>query len=139
MIRQTTFTLSTFIALAASALLPLAGPAAAEESQMPAPATTPAEQPSSQALLQGILDELLEGKSEFAEMEPTLRVNLMQRPGLIASLSTRLQNLGALQSVTFAGKQNGGDVYDVRFAGASSTWGVMLAPDGKINHMFWRF
>ncbi len=140
MFRKTTITLSTFIALSASALGSMAACAAAEDSQMtPAPATVAAVQPNSQALLEGVLDELLQGKSEFAQMQPALRVNLTQRQGLIPSLSTRLQSLGGLQSVSFAGQQNGADIYDVRFAGASSTWAVSAAPDGRLSRIYWRF
>jgi hypothetical protein len=139
MFRKTTLTLSTFIALSAAAFGPMAGSAFAEESQMPAPATVAAAQPNGKVLLQDVLDQLLQGKSDFTEMEPTLRVNLLQRPGLIPSLSTRLQSFGGLQSVSFAGLQNGAEIYDVRFANATSTWAIGLAPDGKIMRISWRF
>ncbi len=139
MFRETTLALSILLAMSASTFILTAGAASAVENDMPVPAAAAMAQPNGQALLQGVLDQLIEGKTEFAEMEPTLKVNLMQRPGLIASLSTRLQSLGGLQSVSFAGKQNNAEIYDVRFANGNSTWGVVMAPDGRILHMSWGF
>jgi hypothetical protein len=50
-----------------------------------------------------------------------------------------MQDLGEIKSVSFAGRQNGGNVYDVRFAEGSSTWVLWLTPNGKIAHVRWAF
>jgi hypothetical protein len=67
------------------------------------------------------------------------RVNLLQQPGMLASLSMRLQSFGTLQSVSYAGMQNGMEIYDVRFASASMLFAAAIAPDGKIARIQWKF
>jgi hypothetical protein len=121
-------------------------PAFAEEAQAPVPGASvtvaPAaatSKPKGEAALKSVLDELLQGKSDFAAIAPMTRLNLLQQRGMIPALSMRLQSFGALQTISFAGTQNGMEVYDVRFAEASMVWGVAPGPDGSINHIRWIF
>lgn len=144
MFRKTVLSLSSLAAVTASLLIPASG-AFADDVQTAAPtsvtlAPVPTSmQPRGQAALQGVLDQVLQGKTDFAEIAPMTRLNLLQQQGMIPALTLRLQSFGGLQSVSFAGVQNGMEIYDVRFADASMIWGVVLGQDGKIAHIRWKF
>jgi hypothetical protein len=138
----------SLIALSAATIAPM-GPAFADDAQIStsattesAPAPTPVSTPATgkgQALMQGVLDDLVQGKTELVQLQPMARVNLLQQPGMLASLSMRLQSFGTLQSVSYAGMQNGMEIYDVRFASASMLFAAAIAPDGKIARIQWKF
>lgn len=132
-------TIVSAVAVLAVSQAALAQDATAPASSPPATAAAPSSaQPRSQALLRGVIGEVVQGKIEFAQMTPMLRVNLMQQLGMLPALTLRLQAFGELQSVTYAGPQQGLDIYDVRFANASMMWGVGMA-DGRIGRLMWRF
>ncbi|WP_020177405.1 hypothetical protein [Methyloferula stellata] len=143
MFRKTLLSLSALAALTASAFT---GSAFADDAQTVVPGATAtvaiapaAMQPKGQAALQGVLDQLLQGKTDFAEIAPMTRLNLLQQQGMIPALTMRLQGFGGLQSVSFAGIQNGTEIYDVRFADASMIWGIVMGQDGRIAHIRWKF
>ncbi len=150
MFRKSTLAVATLLALGAGSAFaddsPVSvtaaeAPATTTEAPAPAPAPTPAPvaQGKGQASMQSVLGDLIQGKTDLAQIQPMARVNLLQQPGMLASLSMRLQSFGALQSMTFAGMQNGREIYDVRFANASMLFAAAITPDGKISAINWKF
>jgi len=97
------------------------------------------EKPRAQAQLESILDDLLQGKSDFKQMDPALRNTLLGKPGLISSLSIRLQSLGAVKEVSFTGTDRNTEVYDVYFAKGEALWTVATAVDGRLKTLSWEF
>jgi len=101
--------------------------------------TAAIERPRAQAQLESVLDDLLQGRSDFKQMETTLRANLLGKPGLISSLSIRLQSLGDVKEVSFAGTDHNAEVYDVFFAKGEALWTVATSADGRLKSFSWEF
>jgi len=95
--------------------------------------------PRAQAQLESILNDLLQGKSDFKQMDPALRSSLLEKPGLISSLSIRLQSLGTVKEVSFTGTDHNAEVYDVYFAKGEALWTVATAADGRLKSVTWEF
>jgi hypothetical protein len=87
-------------------------------------------------LLRTLFTEIEQGNIDANSVEPMPRVAIQQK---LDGIQQRMQDLGEIKSVSFAGRQNGGNVYDVRFAEGSSTWVLWLTPNGKIAHVRWAF
>jgi len=81
------------------------------------------------ARLRTVIVELKSGKPNYDQMEPMLRIVIRQQ---IAALVPRLQALGSLISLSFEGKQQNADVYEVKFTNGTTAWMIGIAPNGKI-------
>jgi hypothetical protein len=143
MLRKSILTLSTLFALTGTAALADDSQVYIEQANAPASASEPAPAPimqgKGQALMESVIVDLIQGKTDLTQIQPMARVSLFQQTGVLTALTARLQSFGDLQSVTYAGMQNGMEVYDVRFANASMIWGTTIAPDGKMAHIRWKF
>ena len=86
--------------------------------------------PGSEAALRGIIDGLRAGEPKYERMSPGFAdVTRQQLP----QLKGAIEQLGALESVTFKGVGPGGaDIYSVKFEHGSTEWRIVLEPDGKI-------
>ena len=83
--------------------------------------------------LRQVIDQLQRGQPDYDQMEPVLRAAVRQQ---MDTISPMLRALGALQSVTYEGRQQNADVYDVHFANGEAVWLISLSPDGKIATLF---
>lgn len=92
--------------------------------------------PGTEAALRRNIDELERGEPDYAQMSPQLAdVTRQQLPQLKAILA----QLGALQSITFAGVGPGGaDIYHVKFEHGATEWRIMLGADGKASSIGFR-
>jgi hypothetical protein len=132
-------TACALVALATSALGPAIGPALAQSTQLPAETSTTIAKVADdqgETVLRTLFSEIQQGNIDANGIEPMPRVAIQQK---LDGIRQRMQDLGEIKSVSFAGRQNGGNVYDVRFAEGSSTWVLWLTPNGKIAHVRWAF
>ena len=121
----------TFVVLCA--LAPSGNFATAKE---PTPWRTLAQgTPATQSRLSGVIKQLQTGTPDYSQMEPMLAAAVQNQLPMVAA---RLQQLGALGSLTFVGQQNGADVYNVQFANGGAAWGIALSPAGKIAVLFFQ-
>ena len=79
--------------------------------------------------LREVIQDLQNGKPNYEQMEPGLRAAVRQQYSMARS---RLQHLGELQSVSYQGKEQGVDVYNVTFSNGATVWIISLSPNGKI-------
>jgi len=102
--------------------------AAASQSQVWAPRSTAS--PGTEAAVRRLIGWLASNEPDYAGMSPQLADATRQQ---LPVLHKMISDLGAVQSVTFVqvGPQ-GGDQYDVTFAGGIRRIAVILEPDGKI-------
>jgi D-alanyl-D-alanine-carboxypeptidase/D-alanyl-D-alanine-endopeptidase len=86
--------------------------------------------PGSETALRGIIDGLRAGDPKYERMSPGFAdVTRQQLP----QLKGAIEQLGAVESVTFKGVGPGGaDIYSVKFEHGSTEWRIVLEPDGKI-------
>jgi bla regulator protein BlaR1 len=86
--------------------------------------------PGSEAALRRMIEGIVTGKPNFAEMSPELaKATREQLPRLAASM----RELGAVQSVEFRGAgSQGWDAYEVRQERGLSQWKIALGADGII-------
>ena len=85
--------------------------------------------------LRQVIGELHNGKPDYNQMEPTLQVVVRKQA---ETVMTKLQALGSLQSITYKGRQQGADVYDVRFENGETVWLISLSPEGKIASLLFQ-
>ena len=100
-----------------------------------AKAQTPA--PGTEAALRRTIKELQTGEPNYDLMVPAFAAVTRQQ---LPQMKAEIGQWGALQSVTFkrVDPQSGADVYSVKFANASSEWGIILSADGKTAGMIFR-
>ena len=85
--------------------------------------------PGTEAALRRNIQELQRGEPNYDQMSPQLAAVTRQQ---LPQLKTTMEQLGALQSVTFTGVGPGGaDIYHVKFEHGTTEWRVMLGADGK--------
>lgn len=85
--------------------------------------------PGTEAALRRTIDELQRGEPNYDLMSPQFAAVTRQQ---LPQLKTVMQQLGALQSVTFTGVGQGGmDIYQAKFEHGSTEWRIILGPDGK--------
>jgi hypothetical protein len=101
---------------------------AASQSQVFAPRSTAL--PGSEAAVRRLIGWLASNQPDYSAMSPQFAdVTRQQLPALHQMMS----QLGTVQTVTFYGVgQQGGDAYDVTFAGGLRRIDVMVGEDGKI-------
>lgn len=101
---------------------------AASQSQVFAPRSTP--MPGSEAAVRRLIGWLASNTPDYAEMSPQLAEATREQLPVLHKMMTEL---GAVQGVRFVevGPQ-GGDNYEVTFAGGVRRIGVVLGADGKI-------
>jgi hypothetical protein len=87
------------------------------------------------ARLRTVIAELKSGKPNYDQMEPMLRIMVRQQ---IAALVSRLQALGSLISLSFEGKQQNADVYEVKFTNGITAWMIGIAHNGKIDTLIFQ-
>jgi hypothetical protein len=95
------------------------------------PRTTP--NPASEAAIRRTLDELARGEPNYDLLAPGMQELTRQQ---LPRLRETFASLGPIQSMAFMEVDGqGGDVYDVKFAGSSLTVAIALTPDGKTAGM----
>jgi hypothetical protein len=87
--------------------------------------------PRTEAVLRRLVDELRRGQPDYDQMTPAFAdVTRQQLP----QIQPALQQLGAMQSVTFKGVGEGGlDIYEVKFENGGLEVRIVLGADGKIQ------
>jgi beta-lactamase regulating signal transducer with metallopeptidase domain len=91
---------------------------------------TPAQ--GSAAMMRRVIDGLHADKPNYEEMVPWFAELCRQTQGL--GLQKPYVQMGAVQSIEFRGVEfNGGDVYEVRQEGGTSTWAIWLDSNGLIE------
>lgn len=90
--------------------------------------------PGTEAALRKIIPTLQAGMPDLSLIaNPQMAVNLQNNS---AQLQQRLQEWGALQSVTFAGVgPGGGDNFIIAFEKQRTRWAIAMAPDGRIQNL----
>jgi hypothetical protein len=86
-------------------------------------------QTATESRLRQVIGELQQGQPDYDQMEPALRAAVRQQ---MDTVTARLRALGAVQSITYKGRQQGADAYDVRFVNGDAVWLIALSPNGKI-------
>lgn len=114
---------------AALVLSPLAAaPVLAQTPAAAAPTTAQAE-----ATLKKTIADIQAGKPDYDNMDPQLADAIKGQPALIQQIAA----LGAPTGFTRVGDGENPWQYDVAFTvGATLTWTIALAPDGKIAGLF---
>jgi hypothetical protein len=86
--------------------------------------------PRTEAALRRNIRELQVGQPNYEMMSPNLADATRQQ---LPQLKTTMDQLGALQTVTFKGVGPGGaDIYEVKFEHGSTEWRIMMDANGKI-------
>jgi hypothetical protein len=87
--------------------------------------------PRTEAVLRRLVDELRRGQPDYDQMTPAFAdVTRQQLPQIQAAL----QQLGAMQAVTFKGVGEGGlDIYTAKFENGALEFRILLGDDGKIQ------
>jgi hypothetical protein len=88
-----------------------------------------------EARLRGVIDEIKSGKPNYEHMEPMVRISLRRQ---IQEITSRLQALGDLISISREGEQQNADVYEVKFANGVTAWMIAIAPNGRIATLFFQ-
>ena len=83
-----------------------------------------------EARLRGVIDEIRSGKPDYELMEPMVRISLRRQ---LQALTSRLQALGNLISISREGEQQHADVYEVKFENGVAAWMIAIAPNGRIT------
>jgi CubicO group peptidase (beta-lactamase class C family) len=87
--------------------------------------------PGSEAAVRRMIGELQTGKPNYGLMSAGLADATRQQ---LPDIQSRLEGMGALQSVIFKGVGPGGaDIYQVNFAKGSIDYRVWLGPEGKVE------
>jgi D-alanyl-D-alanine carboxypeptidase len=140
--------LVALVALACTRPLPPSGasssgatPASAVSSAVPAAASEPPLATSApparptEAVLREHFASLQRGEPNYDDMSPRLAEIIRAHP----DSSQMARDLGAVQSMTFRGTgPRGADIYEVTTDNGLSEWRIKLAPDGKIEALFFR-
>jgi len=87
--------------------------------------------PGGEAALRKMIDGVRAGKPDYDSMSPGLAAATRDQ---LSQLQSSLNQLGALQSVTFTGVGPGGaDIYSCKFEKGSLTYRIWLGLDGKVE------
>jgi hypothetical protein len=85
--------------------------------------------------LREVIQDLQNGEPNYEQMKPELRAAVKQQYPIARS---SLQHLGELKSVSYQGKEQGIDVYNVIFSNRATVWTISLSPNGKIAKLGFR-
>jgi CubicO group peptidase (beta-lactamase class C family) len=86
--------------------------------------------PGSEAAVRRSIEELRAGQPKYDLMSPEF-AELTRRQ--LPQLTAAIQQLGAVESVTFKGVgQGGADIYDVKFEHGLSEWRILMDSAGKV-------
>jgi hypothetical protein len=87
--------------------------------------------PRTEAVLRRLVEELRRGQPDYDQMSPSFAdVTRQQLP----QIQGALQQLGAMQSVTFKGVGPGGaDIYEAKFENGGLELRILLSAEGKID------
>ncbi len=106
----------------------VADAAAASQGQVFTPRSTPL--PGTEAAVRSLIDGIISNAPDYAAMSPQLAAATRQQ---LSGMHEILIKLGAVQGMTFVEVDpQGGDAYDVTFAGGVRRFAVQLGDDGKI-------
>jgi CubicO group peptidase (beta-lactamase class C family) len=87
--------------------------------------------PRTEAVLRRLVEELRRGQPDYDQMSPAFADLTRQQ---LPQLQGALQQLGAMQSVTFNGVGPGGaDIYEAKFENGGLELRILLSAEGKIN------
>ena len=124
---------------AAAATLPNAfdGPAPSRPT-VPPPPTTEVQAPDvarSEAALRSVIAAFQAGQPDYSVFTEGLSARIREKAGEIGPL---IQGYGAVQSVTFAGEQNGAELFSVVFAGQRTMWLIGFDDEDRIAALLFR-
>ena len=85
--------------------------------------------PDGEKVLRQYIDSVLSGNPAYDQMTPQVAAGTRKRFRLQQAL---LAKLGALQSISFQGLSETGNLYAVRFANGSTQWQIRLSEEGRI-------
>lgn len=92
--------------------------------------------PESETIIRRVIAQHSAGAPDYDAMSPALAAIARQQQDAIKQTMARA---GALHSLVFKGvSQSGWDVYEAEFANARMEWSFALAPDRKIDGLFFR-
>lgn len=118
------------------------GPAARTMAPPASPAPAAAEAPSDPAkvaaaetMLKKTIAAMQTGTPNYADMTSDLAEKVRAQAGNVLPL---FQQLGALQTVSHVGAQDGAELFSVIFASAPTQWIIALNPEGKIVALLFR-
>ena len=115
------------------------GPAARTMAS-PAPAAAeapsdPAKVAAAETMLKKTIAAMQTGTPNYADMTSDLAEKVRAQAGNVLPL---FQQLGALQTVSHVGAQDGAELFSVIFASAPTQWIIALNPEGKIVALLFR-
>jgi len=102
----------------------------------PAPSPTEAADPRSEAALRGVIAAAQAETLDYAVFTPGVGETMQQGQG--QTLMDMVENMGALRTLVFAGRQNGADLYRARFEAGDTQWIVGMDEAGKIAVFLFR-
>ena len=117
------------------------GPAPARATPAAAPATPTAEvaatpaNAASEPTLRALIAGMQAGTLDYALMTDDLAGKVREQEATVTSL---IQDFGALQSLTFAGAQGGADLFAVSFAEVETQWVIGFNEAGKVAVLLFR-
>jgi hypothetical protein len=115
-----------------------ASPAAPRPAPTPAPDTTPsspAKVAAAEAALKTTIAAMQAGTPNYGDMSDDLAAKVREQSANVLPL---FQQLGALQSVTHVGTQDGAELFAAVFANAPTQWIIAQSPEGKIVALLFR-
>lgn len=109
-----------------------APPAPAADAATP---SDPAKVTAAEAMLKKTIAAMQTGTPNYADMTSDLAEKVRAQAGNVLPL---FQQLGALQTVSHVGAQDGAELFSVIFASAPTQWIIALNPEGKIVALLFR-
>lgn len=100
-----------------------------------APPSDPAKVAAADAMLKKTIAALQAGQPNYGDMSPELAAKVREQA---ANIGPALTGLGAVQSVTHAGYQNGAELFVVVFAQAPTQWIIAIDEAGKMRALLFR-
>lgn len=105
----------------------------------PAPAAAarsdPAKAAAAEAMLKTTIAAIQAGAINYSDMTPDLADKVRAQAANVLGV---FGQLGALESVTHSGTQDGAELFTVAFANAPLEWLIALNPEGKIVALLFR-
>ncbi len=102
----------------------------------PPPSSAEAPDPRSEAALRAVIAAAQAEALDYAVFTSGVSETMKQGQG--QTLVDMVDNMGALQTLAFAGRQNGADLYRARFEAGDTQWIVGIDEAGKIAVFLFR-
>lgn len=88
-----------------------------------------------QPRLEAAIKDLMSGNPDMSKYEPMLKIAIQQQQ---QKMNAYFAQSGKVTKISFAGAQNGGDVFQVTFEHSVAAWWIQLAPNGNIAGLFFQ-